>query len=123
MNSQNKTHHFLAMWDMNGLEVIYDLEPAFDRIEKWEKDNLFAMLKEEEHDPRPRPIPLNQMILRARMNSQRSYEIYEFNSALDIDGVKELFKTDPQIVVDWIRKNGYKTYSDYNANQTNQVII
>jgi hypothetical protein len=62
------------------------------------------------------------MILRARANSQRSYEIYEFNSALDIEVVKELFKTDPQVIVNWIRKNGYKIYSDYNVNQCNQVI-
>jgi hypothetical protein len=123
MNSQNKTHHFLAMWCNEGLECIYDVAAAKQEIENWEKENIFAIIKEEEHRVKPRPIPLNQMILRARMNSQRSYEIYEFNSALDIDGVKELFKTDPQIVVDWIRKNGYKTYSDYNANQTNQVII
>jgi hypothetical protein len=123
MPSQNKTYSFLAMWDMNGLEAIYDTKSARAEIKAWEKENIFAIIKEEEHRAKPRPIPLYLMILRARANSQRSYEIYEFNSALDIDGVKELFKTDPQIVVDWIRKNGYKTYSDYNANQTNQVII
>jgi len=122
MSSRNKTYSFLAMWDMYGLEVIYDLEPAFDEIKQWEKDNLFAMLKEEDHDPRPRPLPLHQMILRARMNSQRSYEIYEFKSEFDVDEVKNLFKTKPQVTVDWIRENGYKIYSDHNANQTNQVI-
>jgi hypothetical protein len=110
------------MWDMYGLEVIYDLEPAFDEIKQWEKDNLFAMLKEEDHDPRPRPLPLHQMILRARMNSQRSYEIYEFKSEFDVDEVKNLFKTKPQVTVDWIRENGYKVYSDYSADQSNQVI-
>ena len=123
MSSRNKTYSFLAMWDMYGLEVIYDLEPAFDEIKQWEKDNLFAMLKEEDHDPRPRPLPLHQMILRARANSQRSYEIYEFKSTFNMKEVKDLFKSKPQIIVNWIRENGYKIYSDYNANQTNQVII
>ena len=122
MNSQDKTYLFLAMWDIHGLEVIYDLEPAFAEIEKWEKDNLFAMIKEEEHSNKPKPIPLQQMILRARMNSQRSYEIYEFKSTFNIDEVENLFKTKPQVTVDWIRENGYKIYSDHNANQTNQVI-
>ena len=122
MHSQDKTYSFLAMWDMYGLEVIYDLEPAFAEIEQWEKDNLFAMIKEEGHPNKPKPIPLNQMILRARMNSQRSYEIYEFKSTFNIDEVKDLFKTKPQMIVDWIRENGYKVYSDYSANQTNQVI-
>ena len=96
---------------------------AFAEIKQWEKDNLFAMLKEEDHDPRPRPLPLHQMILRARANSQRSYEIYEFKSTFNMKEVKDLFKSKPQIIVNWIRENGYKIYSDYNANQTNQVII
>jgi hypothetical protein len=122
MPSQNKTYSFLAMWDMNGLEAIYDTKSARAEIKAWEKENIFAIIKEEEHRAKPRPIPLYLMILRARANSQRSYEIYEFNSALDIDGVKELFKTDPQIIVNWIRENGYKVYSDYNSKQHNQVI-
>lgn len=122
MPSQNKTYSFLAMRDVNGLEMIYDTEPALAEIEDWEKENLFAMIKEETHRTKPRPIPLNLMILRARANSQRSYEIYEFNSTFDIDEVKELFKTEPQIIVNWIRENGYKIYSDYNSKQHNQVI-
>lgn len=122
MPSQNKTYSFLAMWDIYGLEAIYDLEPARAEIEKWEKDNLFAMIKEEEHKPKPKPIPLQQMILRARTNPQRSYEIYEFNSTFNMTEVKELFKTKPQVVVNWIRENGYKVYSDYSPTQTNQVI-
>jgi hypothetical protein len=122
MLSQDKIYSFVAMWCNEGLEVIYDLDPAHAEIEKWEKDNLFAMIKEEEHKPRPRPIPLNQMIIRARMNSQRSYEIYEFKSTFDIDEVKELFKTKPQLIVESIRENGYKVYSDYSSKQHNQVI-
>jgi len=122
MPSRNKTHHFLVMWNTHGLEVIYDLKPVFAELEKWEKDNLFAMIKEENHASKPKPIPLSHMILRARMNSQRSYEIYEFNSEFSVDEVKDLFKTKPQVIVNWIRKNGYKIYSDYNVNQCNQVI-
>jgi hypothetical protein len=110
------------MWNTHGLEVIYDLKPVFAELEKWEKDNLFAMIKEENHASKPKPIPLSHMILRARINSQRSYEIYEFNSEFSVDEVKDLFKTKPQVIVNWIRKNGYKIYSDYNVNQCNQVI-
>jgi hypothetical protein len=121
MPSQNRTYSFLAMWDMNGLEVIYDLEPARAEIETWEKENLFAMIKEEQHRSKPRPIPLHSMILRARMNSQRSYEIYEFKSTFDIDRLKELFKNESQIIVNWIRETGYKVYSDYSSKQHNQV--
>lgn len=121
MPSQNKTYSFLAMWDIYGLEAIYDLEPARAEIEKWEKDNLVAMIKDEEYKPKPKPIPLQQMILRAKINPQRSYEIYEFNSTFSMTEVKELFNTEPQVIVNWVRDNGYKVYSDYGKKQT-QVI-
>jgi len=122
MPSQNKTYSFLAMWCNEGLECIFDVAAAKKEIEAWEKENLFAIIKEEQHRPKPKPIPLNQMILRAKFNIQRVYEIYEFNSEFDIEEVKHLFKTEPQIIVNWIRENGYKVYSDYSKKQQNQVI-
>jgi len=122
MNSLNETYSFLAMWDIYGLEAIFDVQYARDQIENWEKSELFNILKEEKPKLKPKPIPLNQMLIRARMNSQRSYEIYEFKSSLDMEEVKELFRTKPQVVVEWIRENGYKIYSDYSPEQTNQVI-
>lgn len=103
------------MWDINGLECIFDTKPAFEEIESWEKEAMWDALKEKERKPRPNPIPLQQMILRARFNSQRSYEIYEFASQLKMDKVKELFDTNPQSIVDWIRQNGHKIYSDYSG--------
>lgn len=122
MNSHDKTYSFLAMWDIHGLEAIYSVDHARDQIVNWEKSELWNILKEENSKPKPNPIPLNQMLIRARMNSQRSYEIYEFKSTFNMNEVKELFKDKPQIIVDWIRENGYKIYSDYSPNQTNQVI-
>lgn len=122
MLSQDKIYSFLAMWCNEGLECIFDVSLAKKEIEAWEKDNLFAIIKEEQHRPKPKPIPLNQMIIRARYNAQRVYEIYEFNSTFDIEEVKDLFKTNPQIIVEWIRENGYKVYSDYSKKQQNQVI-
>lgn len=122
MNSLNETYSFLAMWDIYGLEAIFDVQYARDQIENWEKSELFNILKEEKPKPKPKPIPLNQMLIRARMNSQRSYEIYEFKSTFDMEEVKELFRTKPQMIVEWIRENGYKIYSDYSPEKINQVI-
>ena len=53
------------------------------------------------------------LLLRARVNSQRQYEIYEFNSTLSYTELKDAFNTSPQPIVEWIRKNGVKVYSDY----------
>jgi hypothetical protein len=53
------------------------------------------------------------MILRAKVNSQRHYEIYQFAAeGLDIEDIKITFETDPQFLVDHIRKNGKKIFSD-----------
>jgi hypothetical protein len=117
-----KPYHFLAMWCNQGLECIYDVGAAKREIENWEKGAIFSILKDQEHGPKPNPIPLQMMILRARINSQRYYEIYEFNSLLSMDSVRTLFETDPQNIVDWIRENGYKIYSD-RAEDTERVVI
>jgi hypothetical protein len=59
-------HIFLFMWDMYGLEFCQD-------ITKVEKRNMMKALKNEQLE---RPFNLNALLLRARFNSQRNYEIY-----------------------------------------------
>ncbi len=119
---KKKTKHYLAMWDMLGLECIFDVGAAKEEIENWEKGAIWSTLKEESHGKKPNPIPLQMMLLRARTNSQRSYEIYEFTATMDIDEVKQVFKDDPQIIVDWIRENGHKIYSDYVKSDRKMIV-
>lgn len=109
------------MWDMLGLECIFDVDNAKKVIEQWEKETIWSVLKDKDHDKRPSPIPLNMMILRAKMNTQRSYEIYEFTSTMSMEELKEVFKEDPQPVVNWIRENGHKIYSDYSKAMTTRI--
>ncbi len=101
------------MWDMQGLECIYDVDKAKKEVEDWEKARIFSILKEEIQEKKPNPIPLSMMMLRARVNSQRQYEIYEFTSEVSVEEVRVMFKTNPQYIVDWIRENGNKIYRDY----------
>jgi predicted DNA-binding protein YlxM (UPF0122 family) len=61
------------------------------------------------------------LILRARANSQRSYEIHEFSTHMSMLEVEEVFKLSRQPVVNWIRENGNKVYSDY-SEQAKKVI-
>ncbi len=110
---KKKSKHLLAMWDMQGLECIYDVDKAKKEVEDWEKARIFSILKEEIQEKKPNPIPLSMMMLRARVNSQRQYEIYEFTSEVSVEEVRVMFKTNPQYIVDWIRENGNKIYSDY----------
>lgn len=110
------------MWDMLGLECIFDITKLKQDHEVWEKAKIWRVLKEEKMDTKPPSIPLKEMILRAKFNSQRSYEIYEFNSTLDKEELIDVFKSDPQPVVEWIRDNGHKIYSDH-VKQEKKLIV
>ena len=114
--------HFLAMWDMQGLECLFDVGAEMAEHNAWEKEKIVSILKEQPVSKRKSTIPLQMMILRAKVNSQRSYEIYEFNSTMDYNEVKEIFETDPQLIVEWIREYGEKIYSDY-IKQDRKMIV
>jgi hypothetical protein len=101
------------MWDMQGLECLYDVDLHMNRYDEWNKQKVVAILKDERVPDQPQGIPLQMMILRAKFNSQRAYEIYEFNSTMGYKELTEVFNDDPQPVVEWIRENGKKVYSDY----------
>jgi hypothetical protein len=119
---KNKPKHYLAMWDMQGLECLYDVDLHMNRYNEWEKLKVVAILKEESAPAMPAGIPLQMMLLRARVNIQRAYEIYEFNSTMAYDELKDAFEVDPQPVVEWIRDNGKKVYSDY-VKQNRKMIV
>ena len=118
---KNRVNHFIAMWDIQGLECIFDVNKAMDDIEQWEKEAIWSTLKEESRGKRPNPIPLQMMILRARVNSQRSYEIYEFTSLVSMEEIREAFESNPQPLVNWIRDNGEKIYSDYIKSERKMI--
>ena len=119
---KKKTKHYLAMWDMLGLESLHDVDLHMEKYNEWEKQKVVAILKEERIPSQPTGIPLQMMILRAKVNSQRAYEIYEFNSTMAYDDLKEAFEIDPQPIVEWIRSNGKKVYSDY-LKQDRKMIV
>ena len=101
------------MWDMLGLESLHDVDAHMDKYNEWEKQKVVAILKEERIPSQPSGIPLQMMLLRAKVNSQRVYEIYEFNSTLKYKELTEAFNDNPQPIVEWIRENGKQVYSDY----------
>lgn len=108
-----KTHKFLAMWDMLGLECLFD----YDKIEQ---EKVVKILKGE--SPDGIDIPLTCLILRAQSNSQRHYEIYAFESELAEEEIKDMFEYSPQIIVDAIRSAGVKVYSN-RASYKERVIV
>ncbi len=121
-SKKNKSKHYLAMWDMQGLESLHDVDSHMKKYNEWEQQKIIAILKEERIPNQPSGIPLQMMILRASANSQRAYEIYEFNSTVEYDELKEAFNDNPQPIVEWIRTNGKKVYSDY-VKQDRKMIV
>ena len=119
---KKKTKHYLAMWDMLGLECLYDVGLYMSKYNDWEKQKVVSILKEEQVPIQPQGIPLQMLILRARANSQRTYEIYEFNSTVKYDELKEAFNDNPQPIVEWIRDNGKKVYSDYVKQERKMIV-
>ena len=121
-SSKKKTTRFVAMWDMTGLECLINVTKLDKEHEQWEKENIFRILKDQDRTIKPAHVPLNIMIMRARANSQRHYEIYAFDSELSEEDIREIFESDPQVMADAIRNVGHRFYSD-RANKKQQVIV
>jgi hypothetical protein len=92
---------YLAMWCSEGLECIIN-------VTEIEREDIINVL----NDKPKRGVPLNQMLLRARFNSQRFYEIYAFSSELTKQELEGMFESDPQTIVDAIRECGKQLYSE-----------
>jgi hypothetical protein len=65
----------------------------------------------------------NHLLLRARFNSQRHYEIYsvEATDGITADDIREMFEANPQSAADTIRRRGHCLHSDRATND--QVLI
>ena len=73
---------------------------------------MWAALKGEK--PSARIPNLNMLILRARANPQRNYEIYTVQVEPDVSlkDIQAMFKDSPQAIVDLVRAQGHRLYSD-----------
>lgn len=107
-------HQFVVVWDNLGLEYIGDI--TLD-----EQQRTWSALKGEELKY---TIPnLNHLMLRARYNMQRHYEIYIVSATdgITADDIREMFEAAPQQAADTIRRLGQCLYSD-RAEQDNILI-
>ena len=93
----------LSMWCNEGLECVID-------ITEEEKQCMWAELRGKKYTP---GFSLDTLKLRAQFNSQRHYEIYTFDSGyFSLTDVRNLFERTPQVIVNFVRENGTKIYSD-----------
>ena len=102
---------FLLSWDCQGIEAVVN-------VTEYEKEQVWAELKNEDV-PATWPSAkwqsvVSHLMMRARANPQRHYEIYTMTveEVISEDDVREMFEQDPQGSADLIRDRGHKIYSD-----------
>ena len=106
---------FLLSWDMLGIDSVVNISTI-------EKAVTWATLQDKE-GPRLGSV-VNAVLMRARMNSQRHYEVYTvwMDENVDEEDVRAMFEANPQGMADLIRERGNKVYSD-RFNEGNKVKI
>lgn len=104
------TNAFIFSWDQEGIESIIPITA----YEHHDKQNLMRMLGDQPTIHNPLDGIVNSLILRARYNTQRHYEIYavDCDEAIDEAFWKEQWNDYPQETAELIRERGHKLFSD-----------
>ena len=106
------THTYVLSWDCEGLEAVVNISDI-------DKENVWAALSNTEENPskgRPHTVNsiVNMLMLRARFNTQRHYEIYciDTDDTITADDLRRQFDDNPQGMADLIRERGRQLFSD-----------
>ena len=108
---------YLVMWCNEGLEGLVNITDL-------EANDLLTMIKTGQPVTSKFSHYVTMMSMRARVNSQRHYEIYGLTVAEGIteQDIRDMFDNDPQTAADTIRRIGSSVYSD-RATHNKTVII
>ena len=109
-----QSNKILVMWSQEGMECVFDYTAC-------EKQAAWAVLKNQNY---VWPFDINLMKLRARVNSQRHYEIYLFTAepGVTVDHIRETMQDNPQPLVDRIREIGHQIYSDRQTVNRQRIL-
>jgi len=101
---------FIFSWDNLGIESIVPIS----QYETIDRDNTMRILREQQTVRNPINGVLQMLLLRARFNPQRHYEIYaiDCDPSLDEKFWREQWDEFPQETAELIRERGHKLYSD-----------
>lgn len=118
MEEHNTGRLFIVSWNMLGLESLIDVtqeerEQLFDIIATG-KNSFISWLNS----------TVSMMLIRARLNTHRNYEIYSFwvDESITKEELTEIFEESPQTIVDMIRARGTCIYGSKEKSQ-NRVIF
>lgn len=113
------SHTYVLSWDCTGLEAVVNISDI-------EKEAMWSALKapdtEKSRGSSVNSI-VNMLMLRARFNSQRHYEIYciDTDDTITEEDLRRQFDDNPQGMADLIRDRGRQLYSD--RGKPNEVKI
>lgn len=104
------TNAFIFSWDQLGIESIVPIT----QYEHHDKQQLINILSEKRTQKNPLDGILKSLMLRARFNPQRHYEIYAIDCDASLDEAfwREQWEEYPQETAELIRDRGHKLYSD-----------
>lgn len=122
------TRLFLLSWDMYGLESLVDLTTLENLRVQEEQMRMIKILSDPEaKDPGDQTgAALNRavqgILLRARINSQRHYEVYtvQVDPSIQEKDFWDMFNNSPQSAAELIRERGTKLFS---SRLTDKVVI
>jgi hypothetical protein len=107
---------FILSWDMTGLESVVPIS----KYEDWEHQSMLDVLAGLSRQKNPLNEIVSALIMRARFNSQRHYEIYaiDCDSSIQEEDWRTMFEESPQQTADLVRSRGISLHSDrVNTNQ------
>ena len=106
------SHTYVLSWDMYGLEACINVSDI-EKRKVWEALSSTSDNPNSGRDPSVGSI-VNTLMLRAKFNHQRHYEIYAIDTEENVSDqdLREMFEQDPQGSADLIRKRGRELYSD-----------
>lgn len=115
----------LFSWCSDGIETIYDFTDDYTQAVDFDRTKIFDIIKDPNDIPKNSAmtrvsITIDMILLRARMNPQRYYEVYHIScdDQLDEKFWEREWTERPQMTAELIRDRGVKLYSDRNSNKT-----
>jgi len=109
-NTAMTSNTFIFSWDQIGIESIISIS----EYENLEQENLLRLIGGQDPVRNPLNNIVQGLLLRARYNTHRHYEIYSVacDTGLDEKFWREQWSNYPQETADLIRERGHKLYSD-----------
>lgn len=109
-----KENFYIVSWSIEGIECCKDITSL--RPDEWAKKTLFETIKQGEASGGKNPLSdiVNAILLRARFNPWRHYEVYVFTAApsITLADIEEMYETNVQYFVNWVRKNHVRKMLD-----------